>query len=93
MLAIIGVHIAGVMLASWMHHENLTRAMIDGRKAARPQEAMRSAWRSVAMLMLVAVLGFWWLQWQTAPAGCRGVRAAGGRSQLQGQDKAKDHDD
>jgi hypothetical protein len=23
----------------------------------------------VAILMLVAVLGFWWLQWQGAPSG------------------------
>ena len=42
---------------------------------------MRSAWRSVAALMLVAVLGFWWLQWQGAPAAGgvteRGACAAG----------------
>jgi cytochrome b len=69
MLAVVGVHIAGVLLSSRLHRENLVRAMIDGHKAARPEEGVRSAWRSVAALILVAVLGFWWLQWQAAPSG------------------------
>ena len=56
--------------------------MIDGRKAAPPEEGVRSAWRSVAVLMLVAVLGFWWLQWQSAPAVSDRPAAT-----------AKDHDD
>lgn len=68
MLAVIGVHIAGVLFASWRGHENLVGAMVTGRKAARPEDGVRSAWRSVAALMLVAVAGFWWAQWQAAPA-------------------------
>jgi cytochrome b len=68
MLGIVGVHIAGVLISSWMHRGNLIGAMVTGRKAARPQDAVRSAWRSVAALMVVAVLGFWTFQWQSAPA-------------------------
>lgn len=69
MLTIVGVHIAGVLLGTWLHHDNLIGAMISGRKPGRPEDGVRSAWRSVAVAMLVAVLGFWWLQWQTAPSG------------------------
>ena len=67
MLAIVGVHVAGVLLGSWLHHDNLIGAMVTGRKRARPEDAVRSAWRSVAVLMLAAVLGFWWIQWSSGP--------------------------
>lgn len=78
MLALVAVHVAAVAIGSWLHRENLVAAMITGRKTAPPHEAIRGAWRSVAALMLVAVLGFWWLQWEAAPgdglvAGGRGA--------------------
>jgi hypothetical protein len=68
MLALVGVHVAAVLLGGWLHHENLVGAMITGRKSGRPEEGIRHAWRSVAAVMVVAVLGFWWLQWQGTPA-------------------------
>jgi len=75
MLALVAVHVAAVALSSWLHRENLVAAMITGRKSAPGEEAIRGAWRSVAALMLVAVLGFWWLQWQAAPS--EGLLAGG----------------
>ena len=85
MLAVVGVHVAAVLLSSWLHHENLIGAMITGRKTGRPEEGVRSAWRSVAALMLMAVLGFWWLQWQSAPP-------AGGLADTVASAKVKNHD-
>lgn len=32
MLAVVAVHVGAVLLSSWLHHENLVRAMITGRK-------------------------------------------------------------
>jgi cytochrome b len=69
MLVIVGIHIAAVVLSSWLHRENLVGAMISGRKPGLPQDGIRSAWRSVAVIMLAAVLGFWWLRWQDNPTG------------------------
>lgn len=68
MLLVVGVHVAGVALASRLHHENLVGAMLNGRKHGAPADGIRSAWRSVAALMVVAVAAFWWQQWQAAPA-------------------------
>jgi len=68
MLAVVGAHVAGVLLSTWLHHDNLIGAMVTGRKPGQPTDGVRSAWRSVAALMLAAVLGFWWLQWQSSPA-------------------------
>lgn len=69
MLALVLLHVAGVVVGSWRHHENLVRAMVTGHKFGAPDEGIRRAWRGLAGLMLVAVLAFWAWQWQTAPAG------------------------
>lgn len=67
MLGLVAVHVLAVVVSSRLQRENLVRAMVTGRKPGQAQDGIRRAWLSVAALMLVAVLGFWWQQWQTAP--------------------------
>jgi cytochrome b len=62
MLAIIGIHVVGVVVSSWVHQENLIGAMISGRKIGQPQDGIHSPWRTVAVVVLLCVLLFWWFQ-------------------------------
>jgi cytochrome b len=35
MMAVVAIHIAGVIVSSWLHNENLVKAMITGWKKIR----------------------------------------------------------
>jgi H+/Cl- antiporter ClcA len=62
-------HIAGVLLASWLHRQNLVSAMVTGLKPGEPGQAIHRSWWTLAVVLLLAVLGFWSLQWRTAAQG------------------------
>lgn len=87
MLALVGVHIAGALLTSWLQRENLVLSMIDGRKPGRAEDGLRSARRGVALLLVAAVLGLWWQQWHAAPP------AGAGRALASQADRVQDADD
>jgi cytochrome b len=65
-LALVVVHVLAVIASSWLHRENLVRAMIDGRKALHAQPAASGPRRIVAFALVAAVLGFW-TGWIPAP--------------------------
>lgn len=67
MLAVVGLHVIGVVITSWLHRENLARSMVTGEKEGEPNQAISRPWRPLAALLVAAVLTFWWLQWQSAP--------------------------
>jgi cytochrome b len=88
MLLVVAVHVAGVLVSSVLHKENLVRAMLSGHKRGRPDEGIRRSRPVLAGLMLAAVLGFWWLQWADAPTA-----AAAGATEQHARHHDGDHDE
>ncbi|MDD2810657.1 cytochrome b/b6 domain-containing protein [Rhodoferax sp.] len=72
MLAVVGVHVAGVLLASVMQGENLVGSMISGYKQGLSKDKIGWSWWPLALVLLCCVLGFWYLQWQSPVVNTQG---------------------
>jgi cytochrome b len=59
LIALVVVHIAGVIVSSYLHRENLVRAMFSGFKRGASSESIASTRRAIGILVLLTVLGFW----------------------------------
>lgn len=59
LLAVVGVHVAGVLLSSALHRENLVAAMIHGRKRGDATQAIRGSRWAVGVVLAAIVLAFW----------------------------------
>jgi H+/Cl- antiporter ClcA len=59
MLVIAGVHVAGVVVASVLHRENLVASMLNGMKRGARADSIGAPWRVAGALLLAGVVSFW----------------------------------
>lgn len=61
MLALILLHLIGVLVSSVLHHENLVRSMITGFKSAEMGEGIQRSYNWLGAMMLVIAVAFWFV--------------------------------
>jgi len=59
MLALVGVHIAGVVVSSLLHRENLVKSMINGYKQGEADQGVRGAYWLIGAGLLAGTVVLW----------------------------------
>lgn len=59
MLAVVIVHVLGVLFSSVVHRENLVWAMLTGKKHGEARDAIPGAKTWVGLLLMIALAGVW----------------------------------
>lgn len=62
MLAVVAIHLVGVVLSGVVHRENLVKAMLTGKKEGPASEGIRHGFWWLGLLLAAAIAGFWSMQ-------------------------------
>jgi len=79
MLAVVILHVLGVIASSVLHKENLARAMVTGRKEGAPDEGFERSHGFFALLLAAAVAALGWSSTQTTGPVTGGIEKKHGK--------------